>query len=481
MRFVEALSRRVAKRAALPGAVLLLVVAFKFNGLALPFYWDEHIFIIPSHWLSEQPLVRVLPGMHPPGTFYGHPPALYLVYAAQYKLFGDTLWVPHASALLFAYLGVWFTYRLGSHLANPLTGALAAAFLFFSPLYFAQSTMVLADVPVTGLGVMTVYFGVRRRWIAYVLSGTLLVLVKETAVAIVVAVLVYSLVEQRASSGSWRAGLKYGVPLFAVGAFFAAERVTTGKFVANPFFDEAHPLFAFDLTSLHSILGIGVSRAGYVGTWLVFRQQKCLLTLLILLGFVVYGRAAWKKEFLAFGLLLFFFWSAFSLIFFSPRYLLPTLPCLCIAAAWATHLFARGSFLRQAVAGVVVVLVFISAYGADEGMYNSETNMQFADEVAVQREACRYVEDRFPEKTVLAAWPLSHELAAPYLGYVRRPVKVGALGSPCDLVLYAPGGDDNQKKIKGLVQQENLVRCETFCRGGRYVELFVAKAGPTPR
>src|SRR6516165_6711847 len=162
MRFAEALGFGVGKRAALPGAVLLLIVACKLSCLDLPFYWDEFAYIKPSHWLAGQPLWRVLPGTHPPGRFFGHPPALYVIYGTQFKLFGDTRWVPHAVAVLFAFCGVWFTYRLGASLDGRMSGALAAAFLFFSPMYFAHSAMALADVPVAGLGVMTVYFLLRR-------------------------------------------------------------------------------------------------------------------------------------------------------------------------------------------------------------------------------------------------------------------------------------------------------------------------------
>jgi hypothetical protein len=67
-------------------AIVLVVVVAKWPILPTPYHWDEMgAYFAPSDWLSERSLLDVLPGRHPAGTFFGHPPLLYLTVAALFK------------------------------------------------------------------------------------------------------------------------------------------------------------------------------------------------------------------------------------------------------------------------------------------------------------------------------------------------------------------------------------------------------------
>ena len=51
--------------------------------------------------------------------------------------------------------------------------------------------MFLADIPVTALGVMSIYFALRKKYIPYLICAVFMVMIKETAMAIVFSLLVY--------------------------------------------------------------------------------------------------------------------------------------------------------------------------------------------------------------------------------------------------------------------------------------------------
>ncbi len=164
----EGLPRCVAGRqpvATEPGIVFValsaIVLIGKVSVLATPYHWDEVVWIRLAHRLSQMHLWEVLPGLHPALEFRGRPPGLFLTTAGLFQVFGTSIWLSHFLVVCFALLGVWSAYLLGRFLHGSWVGILAAVWLFFDSLYFAQSAMFLADLPVTALGAATVYLALR--------------------------------------------------------------------------------------------------------------------------------------------------------------------------------------------------------------------------------------------------------------------------------------------------------------------------------
>src|ERR1051325_5050203 len=166
------------------GFFAALVFFAKLSILNVPLYWDEMGWAHQAHWLSGVNLARALPGLRAADAFWGHPPALHLTLASLAKVFGYSIVLAHLIAICFAFIGVWFTFLLGRLLYDAKTGFFAALLLFLSPIYFAQSGMFLADMPVAALGVASVYFALRRKFWAYVVSATYMVFIKETSIAL---------------------------------------------------------------------------------------------------------------------------------------------------------------------------------------------------------------------------------------------------------------------------------------------------------
>jgi hypothetical protein len=147
-----------------PLALLALVFAAKLPTMSTPYYWDETLWIGWAHRLAGMPLWSVLPGLHEPSTMFANrAPGLFALMAALFKLTGPSIWLSHFAITCLAYVGVYYTYRLGALLYGATAGVLAALFLFFNGMYFAQAGMFLADVPVTACGVACVFHAVQRR------------------------------------------------------------------------------------------------------------------------------------------------------------------------------------------------------------------------------------------------------------------------------------------------------------------------------
>src|SRR5262249_47698828 len=161
-------------------------------------------------------------------------------------------------------LGVCFTYLLGSLLYGRTAGLCACLFLFFNGIYFAQSAMFLPDVPVAAVGVTTVYFVQRGRYRSYLAAALALVLLKETAMAIVFAVVVYVFVREchRSIKDALKTAARYAVPLLFIGSYYTYKRIVTGTFFVD---------YDYRFEALHLDVSTATTQFWLVTRWLFVR------------------------------------------------------------------------------------------------------------------------------------------------------------------------------------------------------------------
>lgn len=442
----------------------LIVLVFKATLLNLPYHWDEIAFINSAHHLAKESLIYALPGHHPPQAFWGHPPGLFLFLSTLYRVFGYSIWISHLLVLCFAVLGIFFTYRVTAMLTDRWAGILAALFLFVTPIYFAQSTMVLPDIPLASVGVMCIFFALQGRLIAYSAAALLLVLLKETALAFVVPVLIYGLWVQKQDSFSHSRIIAYVLPLMAMALFFALQKATTGRFVTNRYFED-HALFS--LSPTHVVVSF-VKICGWIGG----AQQRWAAMGIVLAAFAFRFSVFWRKEFFLFLLIGTCFVSAFSVIYVLPRYLTPTLPLLFVVTACSIHsLFIRTRF-RMLVGLIVLAIFFTGLNHSSVGRDSYSEDMQFVDVVKTQMEAASYIEQHLPTRTVYARWPMSEALTKPILGYVQRPLNLVEHLSEAEVMVTTHVVTSAEKQLKQRIDRKKFTILKRFQRNGKYVQLY---------
>jgi len=449
-------------------ALLAVVFLSKLITLNVPYHWDEMgAYIPPAHWLAEGSLIKAIPGFYPAEKFFGHPTGLYFSLAVIYKVFGEAIWISHLFIITFAYLGVLYTYLLGRMIFNRIVGVIAAVFLFGSPLYFAQSGLVLGDIPITAFGVMSVYYGLKGRYAAYLICSVYMVMLKETSIAIVAAMMIYLFIVERGKSGTWVKILKYSVPGFVLAAFFILQKIETGHFLCNPYF-KSTPAMSLSFNDI-------IHQGSWVLNWTLLMQYRWILTLITIVSLIIYRKAAWKKEYGLFLLIMIFFVGAFSLIFFMTRYIQSILPYLSIMGAAAFVSLIKNDKLK--VLFVIVVLVFfgLKYYPDDRDYHCYDDSMQYTQMVKVNLDACRYIEKEHAGRSVLTVWPVSQALQEPYQGYVKNPVKVVSFDEDYDLLVYFHNPGCDSDKLLKLIEQDMLVLAKRFDVEGKIVEVYQKK------
>jgi len=460
------------------GASLLLngvlaVLLLKLGAAALPYYWDEQAYIVPSHWLAQESLVRALPGLHPEGKFFGHPPGLYVLMALQFRAFGETVLVPHLLMLAFACACLAGTYRLGAHLGDRTTGVAAAAFVFAIPIFFAQSVMVLGDVPVAALGVLAVGCLLERRFKAYVALALAMLAFKETSLAVVVACAAYAGLREpgRGRAERLRDAGRHLAPALLLLAFLAAVRVATGTTVSNLYFQE-HSLITFSADKLRSTTG-----------WMFVEQGKWILTALVLAALVVQRGRFWRPELGLFAAILALFWAAFGLLYFLPRYFVPTYPYLAVTAALALRALLGSSAPLRLGAAAAVAVALVTRYDCTKSYYRSnlEADPCYVDAVRLDQEVIRFLASGADVTTAAVPWTYMKNVELPFMGYVREPGAIRALqlekadaDAEFDLLVLAPSSASapDLAAARRIIDERGLVVVRRFERGGTYVELY---------
>jgi len=119
-------------------------------------------------------------------------------------------------------------------------------------------------------------------------------------------------------------------------------------------------------------------------------------------------------------------WIAFSVLggALLTRYLLPMYPLILLVcvAEWQRHL--RAWYWLAALSAVA----FLCGIWIDPPYaFAPEDNLTYRDFIVLHQQAIGIIAKKWPQATVLTAWPASSELERPELGYTKVPIKAVAI------------------------------------------------------
>lgn len=347
-----------------------------------------------------------LPNVHPPGAM------AYL--AAIWGIFGYSIVTTRVAMLALASLGVLATFALAVHLSRPLKGLpafIACMLLLAAPLFYAQSMMAQLDMPAMVFTAISLLLFFKQRYALATLSCTVLVLMKETSIAVPAVFGIWLLFERR-----WKQAFYFLVPAIAIGLWLAYLFKGTGHVFGNPEFThynvgfQLHPV-RLGLTLIRRVYYIFLANWHFVGTiaiyvaWKntkIFRTREwgivaAVVTLQTLVVTVLGGAAL-------------------------ERYLMPILPPFYIAVAAA--LSTLNPKRRRLAVGVMIVGLVAGTFINPIFPFPYENNAAFIDFVRLQKEAASYIEATYPASTVTSAWPFPDALRRQEFGYVTNPIAV---------------------------------------------------------
>jgi 4-amino-4-deoxy-L-arabinose transferase-like glycosyltransferase len=397
------------------GGIVAVFVAAKVRDLTLPYFWDElGVYARAALYLHDHG-PSIMPRALPAELSRGHPLLLACAFAASFRAFGATPLVAHLTMLALAVGLVLSVYHVARVHFGTAAALAAAALLVVQPIFFAQSTLLLPELPLAVAALWTLHFFERRRDVATALCATVAVLIKETA-------LVLSLVLCLVAAGQWLASRRSLGAAVRSCAALTVSAVVYGLFLVVQKRQNGWYLFPLHERAIDLRWAAVGPKLLDFASFLFCEQGRFLLSAAAVVAIAIRLRSKpWPAAsalgigatFTAFaaGYLLFS-----SANFFMKRYVLCLVPPLVIMAGHALVLLtrARPAALAAAVGAILVAqLPFMN-----RGKFNFDYDMSFRRQVIFQREVTHWLEQNIGyHANIQAAFPFIFGLEDRRLGY----------------------------------------------------------------
>jgi Dolichyl-phosphate-mannose-protein mannosyltransferase len=408
--------------------------------LRLPYIWDEAGYYIPAarDLLTSGSLI---PTSAPSNA---HPPLVMAYLALAWKILGFTPVVTRTAMLAVAAFALLGIFRLAQRVANTEVAIASTICTALYPVFFTQSSLAHLDLAAAAFTFWGLLAYIEDRRPATAIWFSLAVLTKETAVLAPLALLAWQVATRAAKRRQNRAhGVSRGsdtkddqapeerenltrvtwallLPTIPLALWYAYHYHRTGFLFGNPEFLRYN--VRATLHPLRILLAFGLrlwQLLAYLNLYLL-----TLATALVMLRRPLDDRQciaipiqfAFLSVILAYALTMAVVGGAVL-----ARYLLPVIPLVIIicVSTLRRRLRVWPAIVAIVALGFAAALFLKPPYGIA-----LEDTLAYRDYIQLHQNAENFLEARYPMARVLTAWPASDELAAPYLGYVSRPLRV---------------------------------------------------------
>jgi 4-amino-4-deoxy-L-arabinose transferase-like glycosyltransferase len=404
--------------------------------LRLPYFWDEAGYYIPAAWDFFRTGTLI-----PQSTITNaHPPLPSLLLAAWWHLSGYVVSGTRTLVCMVSAAALLGVFKLARQLTTTAVAAVTVVLTAIYPIWFAQSTLAHADIFAAAFTLWGLAFyldgtdqtGTRNKFLA-ALMFALAALSKETAIVTPAALALWEswqLVRDRREPAlrlihlSWVLAL--ASPILPLAAWYGYHFHRTGFVFGNPEF------LRYNATANLSAYRIALClwhRLLHLTTHMnMFVPVVCMIAAVLIPVAATNTRLAIARPALkAIGVVLLANWVAFSVLggALLTRYLLPMYPLILLICVntWRRRIPQRWPLIASLSAIAFLAAIWINPPYA----FAPEDNLTYRDFVVLHQHAVRFIDQAYPQATVLTAWPATAELSRPELGYTNHPVKTVAI------------------------------------------------------
>ncbi len=368
--------------------IILAFIGFAIPRLNLPFFWDATWVYAPAIFDLSRGIPSLLPDSIPVNIGRGHPLMFHFLGATWCKIFGFSTFSLNTFALSISVAVLVMVYRFGSRFFGPAAGLIALMICATQEMFVAQALQILPEMLLALFVLTTLYTYLRDRHILFVLSGSALLLTKETGVVVIGALGLIHLIKvifivepPNRFKVFWTGALRIALPVLIASLHYIYQKVVYGWF----FFPEHLDMQIWDLVPI-------LHRLRDVFDLIFMWQGRVFITIPVLIGLCIWigRRRIWP------GVLLMAVLLSMHQIFYEghdvPVWTRFSIPILCLVGVFA---FLLIPYLKKdhkqglAANALVIYLSLIMAFTA--------TNLLTS----------RYVLNGLPVYALLCGWILS--------------------------------------------------------------------------
>ncbi|MEO8588942.1 MAG: hypothetical protein ABI432_06225 [Flavobacteriales bacterium] len=453
----------------------------------------------------------------------GHPLLFQCATASWMHLFGPTRESMHTFALSISVGLLVATYWVGSRVASQQVGVAATLLLALNEAFLAQSGILLPEVLLALLGLLAAGFYITRSPWMYVIAALAALMTKESALVLVLALLVWHTVSlfmapiasRRVKDRWWFVIL--ASPLLLASSFFVFQKLEFGwyffpehlglitwdlkdiiykiKLAYGDVFESQGMLwltYAFGLIAPFVWRGLRVNWSLLVvvlnvtaikilfGRWTLppiptlVITGLCLAVVFWLISQPLYRTARERGSLVGIGYIFTLGFLAFSALnFFSDRYLLCLIPFVGLGTLvfLSSALEGQHKWLFPALVLVVACAMCLDL-GRDDKV--GDTRLSYADDIRVHQEVIHYLESRDLQRaSIQTSFMLSEYLTHFETGYLSVDRPFSQIGVERDentryivCSTSTPGSEYEE------VKRSDFVLRESFASGKAWVEFY---------
>lgn len=395
--------------------------------LRLPYFWDEAGYYIPAAWDFFR-----TGSLIPQTTLTNaHPPLPSILLASWWHLSGFVISGTRTLIVMIAAAALLAVFRLARSLLNVPAAITVTLLTAIYPVWFAQSTLAHADIFAAAFTLWGLALYLEPDSDNQIVTSALFsfaALSKETA--IVTPLALAALEALRAWRFSSKPSLRrmhllwavsFLSPLLPLIAWYAYHHHQTGFTFGNP---EYLRYNATANLGVHRILLSLWHRLLHLATHMnMFVPVGCAIAVSFTPASDESPKPLARSTIAAIATILIANWAAFSVLggALLTRYLLPMFPLillLCVAT-WQRHVKQWWPLAAISAAAFLAAIWINPPYA-----FAPEDNLTYRDMIVLHQQAISLIAKRYPQATVLSAWPATAEMTRPELGYIRQPLKV---------------------------------------------------------
>lgn len=404
---------------------------------------------------------------------YAHPMFYFFSAGLWGNLFGASIVSVHAFSLTVSVLFLVVLYLVIRHFAGNLIAFLTVLVCCVQSIFLGQAALALPEVMLSLLMLTTIYFYHKRmRW-AYVVSGVLMVLTKETGVLLIASLGIWSLVRDviydKKSLFTRNTFVEYLVlvlPLVALtihmlllklnyGWYIMPDRMEHFEFTIDAYYRRIRNSFHYVFidqgrqpliillavaVSIFNVnlkwwqrISVGVLMFAMLKVFFNYWKMPSLFPLIVvpILTMILLKKLIWdeykqngKNELLAiFSIFIVLYLLFSSAQFDSLRYLLCTIPMY----VFLTLYFAKKAMPKFHVIGLIIVSVLClssSVYFMMNDESFGDDTLKYVDVCMVMKETVQFLEENEHYQTAIQVpFLYEHALKRPFCGYLSSNKK----------------------------------------------------------
>jgi 4-amino-4-deoxy-L-arabinose transferase-like glycosyltransferase len=403
--------------------------------LRLPYFWDEAGYYIPAAW----DFFRTGTLIPQTTVTNAHPPLPSILLAAWWHLSGYVVSGTRTLVCMVSAAALLGVFKLAKELTTTTVAAVTVILTAIYPIWFAQSTLAHADIFAAAFTLwgLAFYFdrdeSARRNAFLAALMFSLAALSKETAIVTPAALALWEavlIIRDRREPILRRLHLKWLfallAPIIPLAAWYAYHYHQTGFVFGNPEFLRYNATANLDAYRIALCLW---HRLLHLTTHMnMFVPVVCTVAAMFIPVAATNTRRPIARPALeALGVVLLANWIAFSVLggALLTRYLLPMYPLILVICVntWRRRISGRWPLIAAFSAAAFLAGIWINPPYA----FAPEDNLTYRDMIVLHQHAVRFINQTYPQATVLTAWPATSELNRPELGYTNHVVKTVAI------------------------------------------------------